>query len=371
MNDILLPTIKELFNLTYTQASGVQQSFYLVYLIFPIPIAYFISRYGYKSALVAALLICSMASLLFVPAYHQRSFAFVMAALFTLSIGVTLVNVAANPLAALLGTAKGAHVRVNIVQLFSRVGFSTTPLIATRLMLADGGTGHFYIPYLAIGGCTLLLGILLALSAINVHRPRVESRLNPVAIIRESIPYSQLRFGILAMFFYMGAEAGTAGFFISYLQEVTDTSGTSPSTYLTYYYLASTVVSFIGIFLIGRFSPGKVLACFASCLAVMYVAAVLNAGALGAFYLLAMGAFISILFPLIFSLSIERLGEFTEKGSALINMAIVGGAVFPPIQGLLADSGGIQLSYIVPCACTLPIILFGMYCSRKSKTARL
>src|SRR5665647_2910171 len=126
MNDILLPSLKNFFHLSYTQATRIQQSFYLVYLIFPIPISYFISRYGYKTGLLTALAICSIGCSLFIPAYFASSYILVLVALFVVSIGVTLINVAANPLATMLGTPDGAHARINFVQVFSRIGYSLT-----------------------------------------------------------------------------------------------------------------------------------------------------------------------------------------------------------------------------------------------------
>ncbi|RYF84567.1 MAG: MFS transporter, partial [Chitinophagaceae bacterium] len=134
MNDVLLPSLKDFFGLNYLQATFIQQSFYIVYLIFPIPIAYYVSRYGYKVSIITSLLICSFGGLLFLPAYYLASYPIALISVFVISVGVTLVNVVANPLAALLGEPSGAHLRVNFVQLFSRIGYSFTPIIATGLI---------------------------------------------------------------------------------------------------------------------------------------------------------------------------------------------------------------------------------------------
>lgn len=157
MNDVLLPSLKDFFKLSYLQASFIQQSFYLVYLIFPIPLAYYISRYGYKIGLITALLICSFGSALFIPAFYASSYVLALFAIFIISTGVTLINVAANPLAALLGHPSGAHIRVNFVQLFSRIGYSLTPVVATRLIYATENTTSFHIPYLVLGVGTFFL----------------------------------------------------------------------------------------------------------------------------------------------------------------------------------------------------------------------
>jgi FHS family L-fucose permease-like MFS transporter len=163
----------------------------------------------------------------------------------------------------------------------------------------------------------------------------------------------------------MGAESCTAGFYISYLREVAGFDASQTANYLTYYYIASTIVSLIGIYLLQIVSPGKLVALFGIGMVIMYVLAALTTSHWNPYYLVGMGAFISIVFPSIFSLSIEGLGQFTEKGSALVNIAVVGGAVFPPLQGMLADFKGVQLSYLIPCFCFIFIVFYGFYCDRR------
>lgn len=365
MNDVLLPSLKDFFHLSYVQASFVQQSFYLVYLIFPIPIAYYISRYGYKTGLVTALLICSAGSLLFIPAYFGASYALCLVSLFVISIGVTLVNVAANPLAALLGDPSGSHVRVNFVQLFSRIGYSVTPILATRLIYGSGNTVRFHIPYLILGVGTLLLAIFIFFSFFPSFKPDVLRGFSFFRILKESRRYPQLFWGAIIMFFYVGAEACTAGFFISYLKEVSGFTAAQTARFLTYYYIASTVVSLIGIYLLRIVSAGRLVALFGVGMVLMYLLAALTRSGLNPYYMIGLGAFISIMFPSLFSLGIEGIGNFTEKGSALINIAVVGGAVFPPLQGMVADAKGVQISYLVPCCCFVLIVIYGIFCDRR------
>lgn len=169
------------------------------------------------------------------------------------------------------------------------------------------------------------------------------------------------------MFFYMGAEAGTAGFFINYLRDssVAGFSAEKAARFLTYYYIASTIFCITGIYLLQFVSPGKLLAVFGIAMVVLYLFAAFTNSSLNPYYLVGLGAFISIMFPCIFSLGIEGAGSFTEKGSALINIAVVGGAVFPPLQGIIADLKGVQLSYLVPCCCVILIIIYGIFCARR------
>lgn len=367
MNDVLLPSLKDFFHLSYVQASFVQQSFYLVYLIFPIPIAYYISRYGYKTGLITALVICSAGAVFFIPAYYASSYALALIALFIISIGVTLVNVAANPLAALLGHPSGSHIRVNFVQLFSRIGYALTPVLATRLIYgSDHNKAMFHIPYVIIGAGTLLLALFILFSSLPALKPEAIKGFSFFSIVKESRKYPQLFWGAIAMFFYMGAESCTAGFYISYLREVAGFAAAATARFLTYYYIASTIVCIIGIYLLRFISPGRLVALFGTGMIVMYLLAALTTTSWNPYYLVGMGVFISIVFPSVFSLSIEGAGSFTEKGSALVNMAIVGGAVFPPLQGMLADAMGVQISYLVPCACFVMIVAYGIFCDRSA-----
>jgi FHS family L-fucose permease-like MFS transporter len=369
MNDILLPSLKELFKLSYVQATFIQQSFFVVYLIFPIPIAYFISRYGYRVSVCTALAVCGSGCLLFIPAYYAMSYVLALLAIFIVSTGVAMINVAANPLAALLGHPSGSHVRVNIVQLFSRIGYSFTPVIGTRLIYGSDGRISFHIPYLLIGAGTFVFALLILFSALPSLKPEVLKDFSLPSIVRQSRKYPQLFWGAIIMFFYMGAEAGTAGFFINYLRDpsIAGFSAEKAAGFLTYYYIGSTVFCVAGIYLLQFVSPGKLLAVFGSCMILLYLLAACSHSSLNPCWLVGLGAFISVMFPCIFSLGIEGTGSFTEKGSALINIAVVGGAVFPPLQGMIADSAGVQLSYLVPCGCVVLIVGYGIFCARRDQ----
>src|SRR5690606_67737 len=153
MNDILLPTVMEYFKLNYTEATLIQVSFYITYIIFPIPIAWMIHRYGYKISLIAALVTSAVGCLLFMPAQSYHSYAIILLAIFILSTGITILNVAANPFTTLLGDPEGAHIRINFVQSFSRIGYAVTPVIAASLIYDTSGSGEirFYFPYMLIG----------------------------------------------------------------------------------------------------------------------------------------------------------------------------------------------------------------------------
>jgi MFS transporter, FHS family, L-fucose permease len=373
MNDILLPSLKTFFHLTYTEATRIQQSFYLVYLFFPIPIAYFISKVGYKVGLITALCTCGAGCSIFIPAYFASSYILALIALFVVSIGITLINVAGNPLATMLGKPEGAHARLNFVQVFSRIGYSVTPVLGMKLIYSGDHSTTFYKPYMVLGMLIFLLAFFLFFSAIPDFKPALAKNFSFPAILKESKKYPQLYWGAIAMFFYVGAEASTAGFFINYLQDksIAGFSAERAASFLTGYYITATIVGFLSIYLFKFISAGRLVFLFATGMVSLLLLCVFTQSGWTPFCMVGLGVFISILFPTVFSLSLEGIGDFTEKGSALINISIVGGAVFPPLQGMLADAHGIQLSYLVPCFCFLVVGFYGAYCHRLSKKRSL
>lgn len=368
MNDILLPSLKKLFHLTYTQATIIQQSFYAVYLFFPIPIARYISQRGYKMALLTALIISCLGCSLFMPAYIFSSYVLALLALFIVSFGITIINVAANPLASMLGSPEGAQLRISFVQVCCRVGFSVTPMVGSKLIYINNHEVLFYLPYICLGAGIVFLATVLYFSSLPVFKPALEEGFHSVfSIIRQSKKYPQLLWGIVAMFFYMGAEPCVAGFFINYLQELGFSAERSVQ-FLTYFHVTASFSGFLVIGLFKYFSPGILLAFFGIGIIVLLLLCVFTTSAWNPYLLVALGAFIAMMFPTIFGMGIENLGGFTGRGSALLNMAIVGGAIFPPIQGLIADITNVQFSYIVPCLCFFVIVWYGFFCAfRKEK----
>ena len=291
-----------------------------------------------------------------------------MIALFVVSIGVTLINVAANPLATMLGTPEGAHARINFVQVFSRIGYSLTPILGTSLIYGHDKNISFYKPYLGLGIGTALLALFIFFSVLPAFKPKMEKGFSFFSILKKSRQYPQLFWGTIIMFFYVGAEACTAGFFINYLQDKT-ISGFTPdkaAQFLTYYYVLATIIGFISIYFFKYFSAGTLVTVFGTGMIILFLLIAFTHSTWNPYYMVGLGVFISIMFPTLFSLGIERIGDFTEKGSALLNIAIVGGAFFPPIQGMLADAYGVQISYLVPCFCFLFIVGYGIFCSRRS-----
>jgi FHS family L-fucose permease-like MFS transporter len=365
MNDILLPSLITWFKLNYAQATMIQFTFYLTYIIFPISIAWMIHRYGYKISLLVAIITCAAGCAFFYPARYFNSFPLVLLAIFIISTGLTIINVAANPFAALLGDPEGAHQRINFVQVFSRVGYAVTPLVATALIYNSAGENRFHFPYLLLAVALLFVAVLVFFSKLPAMKPEGEEKFRLKGILAEGMSHRHLFYGIFAMFFYMGAEACTAGFFIPYLKTVLHFNDHKAASYLTLYYIFTAIMGMIGVFLLNYIKAHKLVGIFALGMIALYaLCGFFNTG-YNEFLLAGLGLFLSIMFPTLFSLAIEDIGTFTGKGSALLNFAIIGGSVFPPIQGLIADAHGVQLSYVIPMFCVVMIAIYAFLFTRE------
>lgn len=365
MNDILLPSLITHFKLNYTQATLIQFSFYLSYIIFPLPIAWMIHHYGYKVSLIVALLTCSLGCILFLPAKIYDSYAIVLIAIFILSSGVTVINVAANPFITLLGTPEGAHIRMNFVQVFSRVGYATTPLVATALIYNSRGEIMFHLPYVILAVVIFLLAILIYSSQMPSMKAEKDDKFSIPELLKESVQHKHLFFGVIAMFFYVGAEACTAGFFIPYLKSVMGYTEATAASYLTLYYVFAAVMGLIGVVMLRYIKANKLVGYFGMAMIACYLAVIFLRTGYNQYVLAGLGLFLSIMFPTIFSLAIEKIGAFAGKGSALLNMAIIGGSVFPMLQGMIADRFGVAFSYTVPAFCFFVITIYAFYLTRE------
>ncbi len=368
MNDILLPSLITYFKLNYTQATSIQFTFYLTYIIFPIPIAMLIHRNGYKTSLVLAVLICAVGCALFIPAKYFDSYPLVLTAIFVISTGITIINVAANPFAAMLGSPDGAHQRINFVQVFSRIGYAATPLLATSMIYNNSGKIQFDVPYLWLAISLFIILLIMFFSKLPSMKPGENELFSLKGIMKEAMSYKHLIYGVIAMFFYMGAESCTAGFFIPYLKTVLGYKDVQAANYLTLYYIFTAIMGVVALFLLKYIKASKLVGIFGIGMILLFTLCIFFNTGINEYLLAALGLFLSIMFPTLFSLAIEDIGSFTGKGSALLNFAIIGGSIFPPIQGMIADKQGVQFSYIVPMICFIVITLYAFFFTKKANS---
>jgi len=370
MNDILLPSMVEHFRLNYLQATMIQFSFYITYIIWPLPIALMIHKYGYKVSLLTALFFCALGCSLIVPAKLFNSYAIVLIAIFTLSTGITIVNVAANPFVVLLGDPEGGHIRMNFVQMFSRIGYAVTPVLATALIYSPGGELRFQFPYAILAVLIVIVGTLIAFSGMPNMKAEEGDVFSVRGIFREVRKYPHIVFGVLAMFFYVGAEAGTAGFFIPYLQSLGYTPSEA-SRYLTLYYVLAASMGLAAVFILKYIKAHLFVGIYGVGMIIVYFILIFFKTGYNELFLASLGLFLGIMFPTLFSLGIEDAGVFSGRASALLNFAIVGGALFPPIQGAITDRFGVALSFLVPCFCFLMVTLYAFFFTKTPIEKRL
>ena len=384
LNDVLIPKLKELFTLNYTQAMLVQFCFFAAYLVIGIPGAKLVKRIGYMRGAVAGLLTMTLGCLLFIPASTTATYPLFLLALFILASGVVIVQVVANPLISLLGPQKTAHSRLTFAQAFNSFGTFLFPLVGAGLILgtladvsAEDFEGAALAAYRTAESAMIVktyLGIAIAITvvagAVWLFRNRLEGEKHePSSGLAgfDLLKRPRFGFGALSIFLYVGAEVAIGSIVINYLM-LDDVLGQPENIVgwmVSLYWGGAMVGRFIGSALLRMVSPGLILTVVAIGAITLIAISTNSSGTLAAYSLLAIGLMNSIMFPTIFSLACERLGSRAADGSGIINVAIFGGAVVPLATGALADlTGSLALSLVLPASCYAIIAVFGFYARR-------
>jgi FHS family L-fucose permease-like MFS transporter len=383
LNDVVIPKLKSLFELNYFQAMLVQFAFFMAYFVVSIPAAAVVRRFGYMRTAVAGLVVMTVGCLLFIPASLAGLFVAFLIALFVLAAGITTVQVVTNPLISLLGPARSAHSRLTFAQAFNALGTTVAPFFGAKLILGSLGTvdpstlsGEALTAYLAAETRVIVntyLAIAVALAAVAAlvwsRRNRLqEARVENVSMMQAFTLLQRPRFafGALGIFIYVGGEVAIGSLLVNYLMQA-DTLKVAAQTageLVTFYWGGAMVGRFIGAWVLRQFPPSLVLATAAACVGVLLITSGLTVGTVSGVALIAIGFFNSIMFPTIFSLASEGLGERAAEGSGVLCVAIVGGAIVPLLAGLLADAASLRMALIVPFFCYVGIAVFGLYCRR-------
>ena len=385
LNDILIPHLKSIFDLNYFEVMFVQFCFFLAYAVFSIPAGIVIERVGYKKSMVAGLLIMGLGSLLFVPAAMAPSFPLFLLALAVLATGITVLQVSANPYVAVLGPAQTASSRLTLTQAFNSLGTVVGPRLGAALILGGAVTYtaaqlatmspqalHAYrvqeassvkLPYVLIAITLIVLGFVIARFRLP-QIPEAEGGHATATGAHDSIwRHRNLVMGAVAIFTYVGAEVAIGSFLVNYLHEpnIGNLTLEQAAAYLAFgYWFGAMVGRFAGSWILRQVSPRAVLAVNALVAATLVCLSMATTGHFAMWSIILVGLFNSIMFPTIFTLGIEGLGPLTGEGSGLLNTAIVGGAVVPLLQGLIADRVGIHHAFILPVLCYLYIALFAI-----------
>ncbi|KAF1052017.1 MAG: L-fucose-proton symporter [Stenotrophomonas maltophilia] len=371
LNDVLIPHLKAVFTLNYVQASLVQFAFFTAYFIMSFPSGRLVEKLGYKRGIIIGLVTAGVGCLLFLPAAGAHSYPAFLAALFILASGITLLQVAANPYVNVLGRPESAASRLNLTQAFNSLGTTLGPLVGSVTILAIGAGAASQVggaaeadsvktPYLVLAGLLFLIAIVIALfrlPQIQHGKPTDGSAAGEQSLFA----HRHLVFGVLSIFAYVGAEVAIGSYLVSLMgqPEIAGLASEQASKYLSLYWGGAMVGRFIGSYLMRSIAPNRILCCNAAINVALLAVAILIGGHVAMWALILIGLFNSIMFPTIFSLALEGLGNLTSKGSGLLCMAIVGGALVPLVQGFFADHIGLLLSFAVPLVCYVYISWFG------------
>ena len=368
LNDILIPHLKVIFDLNYFEAALIQFCFFGAYFITGGLFGKLISKIGYPAGVICGFVLTAFGCVLFYPAAATASYPIFLGALFILASGVVLLQTAGNPFVTLLAPNKEASA-LTLVQAFNSLGTTLGPLFGAAFILS--GTAQYaskmeeaqsvQIPYLIIAGVLILLAVVVYLLKLPDVRQTAEAISEKNQDKKVSIfEYPHLVLGAAAIFFYVGAEVSIGSFLILTMKEVASIDEVTGAKYIALYWGGAMIGRFIGSALMTKLAPNKCLAFNATMTILLSIVAIIFDGYVSMVALLAIGLFNSIMFPTIFSLATKNLGKFTSEASGLICMAIVGGALIPPVQGLVADYSNLLLSYVVPVLCYFYILFFAL-----------
>lgn len=377
LNDILIPYLKGVFDLSYTQAMLVQFCFFGAYFLVSLPAGALLSRIGYQKGIVAGLSVAVIGCLLFIPAGRMETYGLFLGALFVLASGITILQVSANPYVTMLGDERTAASRLTMTQAFNSLGTTVAPQFGALLILPAAGvaitaarSSAVEIPYLTLAMVLAVLatvfGLLKLPRIVNISKPAASMEVSESAWNQR-----HLVLGAVAIFLYVGAEVSIGSFLVNFIAEdsIAGLEESDAAFYISLYWGGAMVGRFVGALVMRYISAGKVLGICSIGSCVLLVITVTGSGFFAMYAVLAVGLFNSIMFPTIFSLALAKLGMATSQGSGILCQAIVGGAIIPLLQGVLADQVGVQISFVLPIFCYLYILYFGAIGHRPDKHA--
>lgn len=420
LNDILIPHLKALFDLTYTKTMLIQLTFFGAYAIMSMPAGFIIGRIGYKNGIVLGLVVTAVGALMFYPASLLISYGFFLGGLFVLASGITILQVAANPYVAILGPAESASGRLNMTQAFNSFGTTIAPVFGGLLIFSDSANSvaekasTVQLPYIAIA-ITLLV---IAFVFFKAKLPTIQAGNSVAKASGSAWQYRHLVLGAIAIFIYVGVEVSIGSFLINFfgLPEIAGFTEKDASKYVSLYWGGAMIGRFFGAislthfakpqnryglyalifagayglaffltrdfalsglflifvainlvgFMLGRNKPNRTLAVLAGAAGLLVALTVASTGHFAIWPIIAVGLFNSIMFPTIFTLAIDDLGPHTSQGSGILCMAIVGGAIIPFAMGMLADHYGVHHAFLMPMLGYLYILYYGVMGYKKS-----
>lgn len=392
LNDILIQHLKKAFGLTDFQSSLIQSAFFGGYFLAALPAGWLMQRLGYKRGILIGLLVCATGTMLFIPAASARIYGFFLFALFVMACGQSVLEVAANPYVTTLGPAESSEQRLNLAQSFNAAGAVLVALLGSRFILS--GIEHtpaelaamnpaqlsayrvseanmVKAPYLVITGVFLLVALLTFLTKLPEIRETSTEGLETLDVkLSGTLAFRHLIKGVVAQFFYVGAQVGVASFIIRFAEfTLPGTHEKAAAHYLQAHLAGFMIGRFTGSAIMQKVRAPRLLDLFAGASLLCLLVVLFTSGAAPVWAIVLIGFFHSIMFPTIFALSLKNLGPYTKLGSSLLVMSIIGGAICPAIMGRISDGWNIQRAFVVPLVCHAYVFYFAMWGYRPAAVA--
>jgi MFS transporter, FHS family, L-fucose permease len=362
--DVLNKHFQETLHITKQRSTLLQAAYFGAYFLMALPAGIFMSKAGYKKGIIVGLIMYALGAFLFFPSAANESFGFFLISVFVLASGLTFLETAANPYVTVLGDSRTSAFRLNLSQSFNGVGSFIGPIIGAKLFFASETTqstsnlDSVKFVYLVIGAVVLFVAFLFFMTKL----PEINNSDNEASSTGKKIKlFSRTHFvwAVVAQFFYVAAQVGSAALFINYCTEKDLGIDSEKASYLlSASLLLFTIGRFVGTFLMKYVSPQSLLSIFAFFNVVLCLVVAFASGFVAVYSLMAVFFFNSIMFPTIFALGVKDLGEKTKQGASFIIMAIVGGAIVPYVMGSFQST---SVAYIVPMICFVVVFVFGIH----------
>ena len=382
LNDVLIPHLKKAFDLTDFQSSFIQVAFFGGYFLAAYPAGWLMEKIGYKKGILLGLLICATGTLLFLPAATSRAYVFFLLALFVMSCGQSFLEVSANPYVTVLGPAESSARRLNFAQSFNAVGAALVPTLGAMFSLSGieltpaqraamtarelqayiaSEANAVKIPYLVITAMFLSVALMIYFARLPELQPQENEATNndSTGTSTSVFAHPHLIKGVIAQFFYVGAQVGIGSFVIRFAKHTLPaTPEKTAAAFLVAHQTGFMIGRFLGSWMMKRISASKLLSAFGVGALICVVIGIMASGLPSVIAIVLVGFFNSIMFPTIFALSLKNLGPLTKRGSSLLVMSIIGGALIPPIMGRISDASNIQRAFVIPLMCYAYVIYF-------------
>ena len=367
LNDTLVPFFKQGFNLSYSESSLVQFYFFLTYGIISFPAGKLVERLGYKSSMVLGFTIAGVGASLFLPASYFHEYALFLLALFIVAIGIVLLQVAANPYITVMGKPETAASRLTLIQGIGSVGTTMAPIFGAHFILSKVGNSEassdaLVLPYLLLSCGLFVISIIvyfLKLPKISTSTSKQAEVVTESKKSKSLLGIRNLKFGVIALFLYVGAEVAIGTFLTNYIADRLDIAEHNANFFLSFYWGGMLVGRFVGSYFLNKFPSNKILMTVAILAILLICVSLFSEGYISVWSMVSVGLCNSIMFATIFSLAVYGLGNKTTTASGLLSSAIVGGAFVSYLQGVIIDNYTWEIAFLIPIVCFIYIAYYG------------